>query len=510
MAYEVLRNQYYVSGIFQFGVPLGFNLRYDSTTGDYELKQLPLIDGTEIGVGLAIPYKNGSWTSDALRDPKLFEDGDQTKPTALAQELSVKMKQIVYQAYKDKGGAAGKNVVNASARPEHQNDPLAVNDNFPGTGPGIGQSTSISGITSAIASFAGLEGFLNPLDNIQSINEKFDTKGDDILSKFNILKYPSDILEQHQDTLHIVQFRYQPPRADIFKNPGDVISNGFKRSSVLKKPLNTVILPIPNNAADGNSVSWGPDNMNNLTAAATGAVVGNMKEYLGYALGGGLLGTLAGAGGQQGAQIALIAKLFQDLAGKAAGSQNAKVAGGTALGSKILNMAGFQVEAESILARAGGIVPNSNLELLFGGPSLREFNFTYRMSPRSSGEAREIKQIIRSFKQGMAARKIEGKAGSPSYYLSTPNVFKLTYKTGNSAISGMNKFKICALTGFTVNYVPDGQWAAYEGGQPVSYLVSMNFQELEPLYETDYRDDVDDELLKNGDQDPVGLEDIGY
>lgn len=506
MAYEVLRNQYYISGIAPLGVPLGFNLRYDSTTGDYELKQLPLIDGTDIGIGLAIPYRNGRWKDDALKDPKLFVDGDKTKPTALAQKLSIEMKQIVYQAFKDKGGTAGKNIVNASARPEHQNDPLVVDDNFPGTSPGIGQS----GIIPSIAGALGLDAFLTPLDGIQSINKKFDTKGDDILSKFKILKYPSDILEKQQDTLHISQFRYQPPRADIFKNPTDIFTNGLKRSSVLKKQLNTVILPIPNNAADGNSISWGPDNMNNLTAAATGAVFGDMAGYIGYAGLGGLAGAASGAGGQQGAQIGLIVKLFQDLASKAGNSQNAQVAGGTAIGSKILNMAGFQVAAESILARAGGIVPNSNLELLFGGPSLREFTFTYRMSPRSSGEAREIKQIIRSFKQGMAARKIEGKAGSPSYYLSTPNVFKLTYKTGDSAISGMNKFKICALTGFTVNYVPDGQWAAYEGGQPVSYLVSMNFQELEPLYETDYRDDVAEELLKAGDQDPVGLEDVGY
>ena len=37
-----------------------------------------------------------------------------------------------------------------------------------------------------------------------------------------------------------------------------------------------------------------------------------------------------------------------------------------------------------------------------------------------------------------------------------------------------------------VNYTPEGAWAAYEGGQPVSIMLSMRFQELEPLYDTDY------------------------
>lgn len=468
-----------------------FYLQYDPDNGN-----VALFESGIFAFGTYPVFFDGKFRQDFLDNLKITEQEKN--------DLFAKIQTDVRNSYTAAGGSVKGKVLPPWADASNQGKPPdSVGNPIPGN--------PISGLTSSsLLGNLGLDPFLKPLDGIQAINEKFDTKGDDILSRFKILKYPIDILENQQDTLHISQFRYQPPRADIFKNPADILTNGLTRSSVLKESLNTVILPIPNNAADGNSVSWGPDNMNNLSAAVTGAVLSDIAGYLKYAAGGAVAGAASGAGAQQGGQIGLMIKLFQDLASKAANSQNAKVAGGTALGSKVLNMAGFQVEAESILARAGGIVPNSNLELLFGGPSLREFTFTYRMSPRSSDEAREIKQIIRSFKQGMAARKIEGQAGAPSYYLSTPNVFKLTYKTGDVAISGMNKFKICALTGFTVNYVPDGQWAAYEGGQPVSYLVSMNFQELEPLYETDYRDDVTEELLKAGDQDPVGLEDVGY
>ena len=45
----------------------------------------------------------------------------------------------------------------------------------------------------------------------------------------------------------------------------------------------------------------------------------------------------------------------------------------------------------------------------------------------------------------------------------------------------------CALTGTSVNYTPEGAFASYDRGQPVSVLLSLNFQELEPIYDTDYK-----------------------
>ena len=76
-------------------------------------------------------------------------------------------------------------------------------------------------------------------------------------------------------------------------------------------------------------------------------------------------------------------------------------AGTASLGSSVLNMLGQNMSAESILARGQGVIPNSNLELLFNSPALRKFSFTWRMSPRSREEAMLVNKIIRSFKQGM-------------------------------------------------------------------------------------------------------------
>ena len=88
----------------------------------------------------------------------------------------------------------------------------------------------------------------------------------------------------------------------------------------------------------------------------------------------------------------------------------------------------------------------------------------------------------------MAAKKVNGKAGQGAIFLGTPNVFKLEYRSGTKSIDGVNKFKTCALTAFSCNYTPEGIWAAYEAGQPVSTVFSMSFSELEPIYDTDYQE----------------------
>jgi hypothetical protein len=181
--------------------------------------------------------------------------------------------------------------------------------------------------------------------------------------------------------------------------------------------------------------------------------------------------------------------------------------------SALLKNAGFEVSAETILARGAGIVPNSNLELLFQGPTLRQFGFTWRMSPRSELEAKNVKRIIRFFKQGSSPRKVNSQsgAGANSLFLGTPNVFKLSYKTaGNKEISGLNKFKICALVNMSVVYAPDGQWAAYDEGQPVSLTMNLNFQEIEPVYENDYQKDIFSDLVGKDDYSIVNDDDVGY
>ena len=333
-----------------------------------------------------------------------------------------------------------------------------------------------------------------------------------------LLIYPIDMITSQQDRLEISQFRYKPTGAEsIFKDPAKVIQENVQRNSALSDFIGMSVLPIPNGVSDGNNVSWGADQMNSLTAGATGLALSKMGGYAGAAGLGAAFAALTQAltkgqsplGLLQTAKGAMAANLYGDLLSAAADSAAAKGTAASALASQVLKMAQFEVSPESILARGFGIIPNSNLELLFNSPELRQFSFSYRMSPRSSSEARNVKRIIRFFKQGMAPRKQTGQAGQASFFLGTPNVFKLRYKTGkDKPISGLNKFKVCALTAFSVNYAPEGNWAAYDEGQPVTLTMAMQFSELEPIYNTDYKTDIFS--TRTSDLDKVQDDDVGY
>ena len=61
---------------------------------------------------------------------------------------------------------------------------------------------------------------------------------------------------------------------------------------------------------------------------------------------------------------------------------------------------------------------------MFNSPTLREFTFTWKMTPRSREEATRVRNIIRFFKQGMAPKKgIDSESGGASYFLRNTKCF---------------------------------------------------------------------------------------
>ena len=151
--------------------------------------------------------------------------------------------------------------------------------------------------------------------------------------------------------------------------------------------------------------------------------------------------------------------------------------------------AGAAVGAENLLARTTGNILNPNLELLFKAPTLRTFNFTFKMSARNSDEADEIIRILRFFKQGSRPQRSQS-----NLYLKSPHTFKVKYlhrAAGAEEHQYIGKVKECACTSVAVNYTPDGQYATYTDGKLVSYALTLGFKELEPVFNDDYEDDND-------------------
>ncbi len=139
----------------------------------------------------------------------------------------------------------------------------------------------------------------------------------------------------------------------------------------------------------------------------------------------------------------------------------------------------------NLLGRSG-VAINPNLELLFSGPGLRSFSYNFRFTPREELEAKEIRDIIKVFKKGMAPRRTEG-----HMFLNVPNVWSIKYihnsQNKNTEVHPyLNKIKTCALKTFNVNYMPDNSYMTYrDGGSMTSYDVTMTFGELEPIYNND-------------------------
>tara|TARA_B100000902_G_scaffold101918_1_gene104258 strand:- start:3482 stop:5170 length:1689 start_codon:yes stop_codon:yes gene_type:complete len=338
----------------------------------------------------------------------------------------------------------------------------------------------------------------------------YDVKEDAMFKR--VVTYPMD-MSSEQDYMKIDCYSYQPPyEASMRRSFGDdkgktSLGYGLERQTPYRKKLGAgIILPMPGqNVSDSNETSWVDDNMSTMSMGALQHVnktIGTKAATLALGAGGGLLtgDMMRGVGLADSAnRLAGQASIYTAIGTKEAGRGDI----GANLLSQLTGKLGFDITPETILSRAGGIVANSNTELMFSGVKLRSFGFQWRMTPRDEMEAHNIRMIIRAFKQWSAPRKLVklnsgeqsgdtiGNAGSPSYFLGTPNIFRLRYMTGGGrSILGVNKFKPCALTGISVQYAPDGQWNAYDGGQPISVLMDLKFAELEPIYNTDYSPDV--------------------
>ena len=326
--------------------------------------------------------------------------------------------------------------------------------------------------------------------------------------------YPIDAdFGNTQDYMQINQFTYKPVNQDIFfpsqNDPDagflrsfDILNEGVGNNSAKEKHLGLVKLPMPNQLQDSNNVAWGQDQLNAITAAAAAGVFDATGDALnvirGLATGQTNFNDLVNMAKTRYNNLGENTKKAMGKAADVAGSNNAAMLAQSAVGSFLLNVAQFGVTPETALARGAGVVPNSNMQLLFNAPTLREFTFNWRFTPRSKEEATRVKNIIRFFKQGMAVKKgNKTKSGSSkSFFLGTPNIFDIhfkTAKTGQYQILDRNdsvmRIKTCALTGVAVNYTPEGMWNAYEKGMPTSMLLSLRFGELEPIFDTDYEED---------------------
>jgi hypothetical protein len=274
--------------------------------------------------------------------------------------------------------------------------------------------------------------------------------GGNTRNQFPTLKYPETLDAGMQDVIQFSMLKYSPKPLELNK----ANSSGFGERKD-RTAIGVVTLPIPNGIIDSNAVTWGGDSMDAGAAALANVALTTIKQ--GFSAGAGVIADVAGAAGTNDVKTGFPVAF----AAAAAGQDGAR-----------------------LLSRTEGAILNPNLELLFEAPTLRPFTFSFKLASRSEPESKIIRSIIRFFKQGSAAQKSES-----NLFLRAPHTFQIQYLHRGKPHTYLNQFKECALQSFGVSYTPEGQYATFNDGAMVSYQITMQFQELEPIFNEDYTND---------------------
>ena len=289
-----------------------------------------------------------------------------------------------------------------------------------------------------------------------------------------LMRYPTDMIDSSMDYFKIEILKNIKTGGGISGLAGDggslsQLGTGSKRAKQISdqytdKPAEkTIILPVPQNIQDNNGAQWGENKLNDFSAAALGIVgsvveTDNLKDIPGN-----------------------VTKKMTELQSSGGGSDVANYAKMVAATTAV-NALGANVTIGGLLARSSGQVINQNLEMVFGGVTIRSFNFGWDLVPRSREEAYVVKSIIKSLKIHSAAKLDNDGMG----FLNAPDIFRIGYYKGGKAHPFLNRFKTSALTNMTVNYTGSGTYATYDDGTPVHMKLDISFKELNPIYREDH------------------------
>ena len=326
-----------------------------------------------------------------------------------------------------------------------------------GTG---GSSTTVGGTTSTD------QVVLSEID-YKGVN--INIEGRNFRDGYQDLSYPEGLGSNRQDRVRFEQIYSSGRKIAAGINLTDQI---FQRST--QRITGSVTLPIVTGIEDTNQVDWQGASLNPLQAVgASGALDIFQKARETRGLG----------------------AAFRDAAGATQEAIGRMRQPDSTVGSDIntainVYLAQKAVGAQGLLSRTTGAILNPNLEMLFNGPSLRQFPFTFKLSARDAEEADQIRKIIRFFKQGMSV-----KTSSSNVFLKSPNIFRISYQTFNTdgdeiVHPSLNIIKDCALLSCNVQYTPDGTYMTYDDPfrTMTSYQLTLAFGELDPIFDDDYTD----------------------
>jgi len=144
-----------------------------------------------------------------------------------------------------------------------------------------------------------------------------------------------------------------------------------------------------------------------------------------------------------------------------------------------LDAIGITGAREAVEITAGEIIAD-RMELAFKGVDRRAFQYTFKMIPRNSREAEEIRRIIFAFKANMLPEMIKGMSRDT---MSVPNTFNIQYMFKGKENDYIHRVSECFLENVQVSYGGD-RYKTFEphaddGAPPVETSITLAFKEIE-------------------------------
>ena len=144
-------------------------------------------------------------------------------------------------------------------------------------------------------------------------------------------------------------------------------------------------------------------------------------------------------------------------------------------------------ELDAIATAVTGVVKNPMLEVMYKGVSLRKFNFSFSLWPRSEKEAKEVQNIIELLRFHQAP---EIKNNTGGFFLIPPSEFDISFMYNGKINPNMERISTCVLTNIATDYTPKG-FHTYESigsidkaevgetGMPVGINLTLSFLETQ-------------------------------
>jgi hypothetical protein len=122
-----------------------------------------------------------------------------------------------------------------------------------------------------------------------------------------------------------------------------------------------------------------------------------------------------------------------------------------------------------LAGQIAGAIPNPHPTVFFKGMELRQFQWNWKLVPRSKDDAEQLDIIIQLLRRFCIPTESNG-------FLKYPFLCQPEIKPANQVIG---TFKRSMVSQLAINYTGEGTSAFFVDGRPMSVNLSMNFMEVE-------------------------------